>query len=418
MKDHITPNLLKLAKLFKKKGELFVVGGYVRNALLGIYETDIDLASKLTPNEIKDILFDTKYEVKDNSKKLGTITISLGEEKWEHSTFRQEVYENAGAHTPTNVTFIATPEEDSKRRDFSANCIYYNILKDEYVDVYNGKRDISKKLLKAVETPDFVLSNDGVRVLRMIRLASELGFRISGETLLSAYNNRENLSAISGSRKAEELMLILNSPDRYKISRPNAFMFGLNMFNLLKLWPYFNAPVLKVKYVVTPYVKKDLRLYALLVDIISTSKYKMNTKELVIDLLGKNGLGFSENKIEHFKHIVSGYFDALNKMDNKSYFMEYFDDFEIIKELLEKKSKKIFKKYNFFYNYLKNNKIAIRTKDLKVNGADIKKHFPKIKEKEYKNILTKLLDGVFDGIIKNEKKELLEGVKKLIENQI
>ena len=56
MKDHITPNLLKLAKLFKKKGELYVVGGYVRNALLGIYETDIDLASKLTNDEIKEIM--------------------------------------------------------------------------------------------------------------------------------------------------------------------------------------------------------------------------------------------------------------------------------------------------------------------------------------------------------------------------
>ena len=90
MKDHITPNLLKLARLFMKKGELYIVGGYVRNSLLGIYETDIDLASRLTNEEIKEILFGTKYEVKENSKKLGTLTISLGEEKWQHSTFRKE----------------------------------------------------------------------------------------------------------------------------------------------------------------------------------------------------------------------------------------------------------------------------------------------------------------------------------------
>ena len=101
-------------------------------------------------------------------------------------------------------------------------------------------------------------------------------------------------------------------------------------------------------------------------------------------------------------------------MDNKTFFMEYFDDFKIIAALLEKKSKKLYKKYNFYYNYLKNNKIAIRIKDLKISGADLKANFPKLKEKSYKEYLTKLLDAVFDGLIKNEKQELLEAVQKLI----
>ena len=190
MKDHITPNLLKLARLFKKKGELYIVGGYVRNSLLGIYETDIDLASKLTNDEIKELLFGTKYEVKENSKKLGTLTISLGEEKWQHSTFRKEIYAEGGAHFPISVEFINTVEEDAKRRDFTANCVYYNILKDEYVDPFNGMQDIQKHLLRAIQAPDSVLQSDGQRILRMVRLASELGFRIAGETILSAYDNR------------------------------------------------------------------------------------------------------------------------------------------------------------------------------------------------------------------------------------
>lgn len=414
MKDHITPNLLKLARLFKKKGELYIVGGYVRNALLGIYETDIDLASKLTNEEIKEILFGTKYEVKENSKKLGTLTISLGEEKWQHSTFRTETYAEGGAHAPVAVQFVNTVEEDAKRRDFTANCVYYNILKDEYVDPFNGIQDINKHLLKAISAPECVLESDGVRILRMIRLSSELGFRISGETILNAYDNRENLADITGNRKNEELMAILNSPKRYKISKPNAFMFGLQIFNLLRLWPYFNAPVLKVRYVLTPKVEEQYRICALLIDIISTSKYKFNIGESVKDLLGPKGLAYPESKIENYKHTICGYFDALNKMDNKTFFMEYFDDFKIIAALLEKKSKKLYKKYNFYYNYLKNNKIAIRIKDLKISGADLKANFPKLKEKLYKEYLTKLLDAVFDGLIKNEKQELLEAVQKLI----
>ena len=94
--------------------------------------------------------------------------------------------------------------------------------------------------------------------------------------------------------------------------------------------------------------------------------------------------------------------------------MEYFNDFKIISHLIEKRSKKLFKKYNFYYNYLINNKIAIRIKDLKITGADLKSNFPKIKEKNYKEILSKLLDAVFDGLVKNENKDLLEATLKLI----
>src|SRR5574344_1102136 len=148
MKDHITPNLLKLARLFKKKGELYIVGGYVRNALLGIYETDIDLASKLTNEEIKELLFGTKYEIKETSKKLGTLIISLGEEKWEHATFRKETYAEGGEHTPISVEFIDDIKEDAKRRDFTVNAIYYNILKDEFIDFYTGIKDVKKHILR------------------------------------------------------------------------------------------------------------------------------------------------------------------------------------------------------------------------------------------------------------------------------
>ncbi len=413
MKDHITPNLLKLARLFKKKGELYIVGGYVRNALLGIFETDIDLASRLTNDEIKEILFGTKYEIKETSKKLGTITISLGEEKWEHTTFRREEYPNGGDHTPSKVEFIDDIKEDAKRRDFTVNAIYYNILKDEIVDFYGGVNDVKKRIIRAIETPAYVFNSDGLRILRMVRLASELNFKINGETMLGAYDMRENLCDISGARKLEELNLILNSSKRYKVSKPNSFMFGLQIFNVLRLWKYYNSPVLKVKYNLVSKVSKENRFVALLIDIISSSKYKNDPEELVNQILGKFGLGLTENKIEQYRKIVCAYFDALAKVENKEFFIKYFDDFKIISNLLEKKSKKIFKKYDFFYNYLINNKIPIRIKDLKISGADIKENFPKIKEKYYKAILTELLIRVFDGLIKNEKEILINEVSKV-----
>mgnify|MGYP005757004365 FL=1 len=413
MKDHITPNLLKLARLFKKKGELYIVGGYVRNALLGVFETDIDLASRLTNDEIKEILFGTKYEVKETSRKLGTLVISLGEEKWQHTTFRREEYPNGGDHTPTKVEFIDDIREDAKRRDFTVNAIYYNILKDKIEDFYDGVGDVKKKIIRTIETPDHVFASDGLRILRMVRQASELGFRINGETMLGAYDMRENLSDISGARKLAELELILNSPKRYKISKPNAFMFGLQVFNMLRLWKYYNSPVLKVKFNLVEKVAPENRFVALLIDIISSSKYKSDHAELVNQILGKFGLGMAENKIEKYRKIVCAYFDALAKVENKEFFINYFDDFKIISDLLEKKSKKIYRKYNFFYNYLINNKVPIRLKDLKINGQDIKEKYPKIKEKYYKVILTELLSRVFDGALKNERDVLLEEVSKV-----
>lgn len=413
MKDHITPNLLKLARLFKKKGELYIVGGYVRNSLLGIYETDIDLASRLTNNEIKELLFGTKYEVKETSKKLGTLVISLGEEKWEHTTFRREEYAPGGDHVPIKVEFIDSVEEDAKRRDFTVNAIYYNILKDEFVDFYNGIKDVRKRIIRTVETPEFVFANDGLRILRMVRLASELGFSINGETMVTAYEMRENLNDISGARKLSELNLILNSPTRYKVSRPNAYVYGLQIFNILRLWKYYNSPVLKVRLNLVKKVKSETRFVALLLDIIASSKYKNDHAELVNQLLGKSGLSLQENKVEYYKHLVCGFYDAIAKKENKEFFIEYFDDYPIISQLLEKKSPKIQKKYDFFYNYLINNKIPIRIKDLKISGLDIKKRYPKIKEKYYKVILTELLSMVFDGLVKNEKGALLEAVSKV-----
>ncbi|MDD4110612.1 MAG: hypothetical protein PHS54_03560 [Clostridia bacterium] len=414
MKDHITPNLLKLARLFKKKGELYIVGGYVRNSLLGIYETDIDLASRLTIDEIKELLFGTQYEVKEVSKKMGTLVISLGEEKWEHSTFRLEYYGEGGDHSPLSVQFINDIREDARRRDFTVNAIYYNILKDKFFDFYNSQRDIRNHVIRSIELPEIVLKSDGIRILRMIRLASELSFRVHGDTILAAYEMKDNLNDISGTRKYEELNLILNASNRYKISKPKAHIFGLQMFNLLRLWKYFNSPVLKVRLKQVKKAAPENRLIALVIDIISSSwRLKANKEELVNQLLGKQGLCIPENKISFIRHIICGYYDALDKMENKQYFIEYFEDFKLIREFLRIKSKKIYQKYNFFYNYLINNKISIRIKDLKINGKDIKENYPKIKEKYYSPILTQLLSRVYDATLKNEKEVLIEEVGKI-----
>ena len=149
----ISENLEKLAGKLKSKAELFVVGGYVRNSLLGIGGTDIDIASKLSVEKLSQILKDTNFVVEEKNSKLGTATITIGNEVFEYSTFRTEKYDGSGKHSPVEVTFVDDIRQDAKRRDFTVNCIYYSIVRKKIVDIYSGLYDLKKKRIKTIETP-------------------------------------------------------------------------------------------------------------------------------------------------------------------------------------------------------------------------------------------------------------------------
>ena len=197
----ISSNLDKLAYKLKNKADLFIVGGYVRNSLLNIYNTDIDLCSKLTIDELKDILSDSDFKIEEKNSFLGTAIISCDNEYYEYSTFRTEQYENGGNHSPKQVQFVNDLKQDALRRDFTANCIYYNISKKCLIDPYNGIKDVKNEILRTIETPQFVFSSDGERILRLIRIACELNFKIERQTYKMAKKMCYHLKDISPARK-------------------------------------------------------------------------------------------------------------------------------------------------------------------------------------------------------------------------
>lgn len=411
IKIKVPDSLYELANIFKKKAPLYIVGGYIRNSLLGLGADDIDITSSVTIEEIKELLAGSSFLLKEKSKKLGTLEIlTLNGECFEYSTFRKEIYADGGHHTPVSVEFTDDIREDAKRRDFSVNCIYYDILKESYIDIYSGIYDLQKRVLKCVETPDVVFANDGVRILRLIRFACELNFKIDRTTFVQAKKMSYRLRDISGARKYEELTKILNSPQRYPISKKNAYLRGLNLFNTFSLWQYFYAQSPKVKYKMVKKVDKTLRFISLLVDIVDSSIPDCIEYYLQY-MLGEKGFGLSNKKIEYDTKIVCGYFDALNRINNKKYFTKYFENFNIISEILRKKSIFIYEKYDFFYQYIINHNLPIVIKDLKIDAKDLKKHFPKLAEKKYKKVLSDLLSKVFEGELENEKEVLLKEVK-------
>ena len=406
MKIEISNPLKRLADMFPCR--LYVVGGYVRNYLMGIEYEDVDIVSKLTLDEVEKILEGSEFSFKIKSKNLGSALISFENEHYEYTTLRRDYYKEGGAHMPERVEFIDSVEEDAKRRDFACNAIYYDIKNEELLDFYGGVEDIERKIIKTVETPDYVLCHDGVRILRLFRFQCELNFKIDKPTLLSAFKHKANLRDVSGERVLYEITRILHSPSKYKgASRPKAYMKALKNFNKGALWPNFGIDCNKLKFNMVK--KVEHKSQGFLIDVIDNVNPISISYYLNLILL--NCFGLSKKMCEYYINILSGYYEALNVRQNKPYFFKYFEHFPQIYDLLIHKSKYLANKYGFFYKYIISHKLVVSVKDLKITGDDIRENYPTVKPTRFKAIIDSLLSDVFDGVVQNEKEQLIKAVE-------
>ena len=403
----VSNDLLKLAKLFPE--DLYVVGGYVRNCLLKIESSDIDLCSNVDIDEISQILKDNGYKIKIKNSKYNSITISKGDKSYEFTSFRKDYYPDNGSHAPIRVERTNELMEDAKRRDFTINSIYYNITKDEIVDPYHGVVDANQKILRCIGSPEEVLKNDGERILRMVRIVGELNLKIDKKTLKYAHLMAKNVADISSTRKYNELEKILYCDKRYK-ETPGNFVKSLDLLNRLGIWQYFGLPIKTIKYNMVK--KVEDRELGLLIDIIDSVKPEC-MQTFIEDFL-KNQFGFSTKLIQKVFIYLAGYYNALNKMKNKEYFFKYFEEVGVIFPLLAKKSRHIMNKYMFFYNYIIRHGLVVRVADLKISKEDIAQNYPNIDTRNYDRLLEYLLSKVFDGKVRNEKEYLLQEIDKAL----
>ncbi|MBR5226663.1 MAG: CCA tRNA nucleotidyltransferase [Clostridia bacterium] len=410
MKIYVSKNLKELSSLFAEQAKLFIVGGYVRNSLLGFRETDVDLASSLTPEKVISLLKDTKFEVLEKSQTIGYVNIKVENEVYEYTAFRKDNYYRGGTHKVQSVSYVEDLRQDAMRRDFTINALYYDIETEKIVDIYSGLLDLKNRVVRTVEVPGYVLAHDGTRILRMIRLASELNFKIDFATLVTAKKFAHLLHDVSAQRKYQELQNILKASTRYPTSQKNAHIRGLGYFNDLRLWNSFYISTSRVHLRAVKKMGVGNIFYAFLIDVIDTVKPDC-IEYYLKELLGKGGYCLPNSTIQYTNNIICGYYDALNKLQNKKYFFKYFNYFEKIGELLAVKSKKLYAKYKFFYSYIIKHKLPTNVKELQISGADIKKTYPNLPEKKYGAIMTDLLSKVFDGLLLNEKNTLLEEIK-------
>lgn len=401
----VSESLKKLSKFFPEN--LYVVGGYVRNKILGLEGGDVDLCSSVDIEEVAKRLKDSDFSVKVKNLKLGSILISCKDESFEYTAFRKEVYGDDGKHSPIKVERTDKIEEDVVRRDFTINAIYYNINKDECVDLCHGVVDLSDKIIRTSQNPDEVFKNDGERILRMVRIAGELNFKISKETLQSAKKFASNLKDIQGSRKLHEIERILYCDKRYNLNK-GSLKWALRLLNVLGVWQFFGLDAKLVKYKMT--FKVEDRFLGLLIDIVDS--VKPECLETFLEGFLKEQFGLNGTTIRKIFVYLAGYYNALVGMSNKEYFFKYFEHWSGIYPLLACKSKRTLNRYSFFYKYIIEHGLVVTLSGLDLDESQIKKNFPEIDKRSYGRILNNLLSKVFDGKVRNEKEALLKEIEK------
>lgn len=196
-------NLLEI--LNSNNFEAFVVGGCVRDSLLGITPHDWDICTSATPQEIKECF--TGFTIFDFGMKHGTISVLIGENIYEITTYRIDGEYLNNRH-PENVTFTKDIINDLSRRDFTVNAIAYNEDRG-VVDPFNGKADLDKKIIRCVGDADKRFKEDALRIIRALRFASVYDFKIEENTSASIINNANLLKNIAVERITFEFNKLL-----------------------------------------------------------------------------------------------------------------------------------------------------------------------------------------------------------------
>lgn len=203
----IIPNYIKnIIDAVEEKGfSIYLVGGCVRDYLLGKPCNDFDLTTSASPLEMHEVL--KGFKLVDTGIKHGTVSVICEEGTAEITTFRSDGAYIDNRH-PETVTFSSSIEEDLKRRDFTINAMAYS-HKTGLIDLFGGKQDLEKGVIRCVGDAETRFEEDSLRILRCLRFASKLGFDIEEKTSLALKNKKSLLSSLSSERILKELEGIL-----------------------------------------------------------------------------------------------------------------------------------------------------------------------------------------------------------------
>ena len=205
MQFNLDDDVKFILEQLNRNGKGFLVGGAVRDKILNKDPGDYDFATDIEYSELKRIF--AGYNPKEMGAHFGILMINVNGKSYEIAKFRKEtgVY---NSRYPKEIKFVKTIEEDLSRRDFTINSLAYN-EETGIVDLYGGKQDIKRKVIRFVGKPKLRIEEDALRILRAFRFISKLGFNLDKKTAEAIYKKRKFLTKISKERIFDELSKIL-----------------------------------------------------------------------------------------------------------------------------------------------------------------------------------------------------------------
>ena len=341
--------------------EAYIVGGYVRDIIMGIPTVDVDICTSALPKDIKQI-----FNINEESNLYGSINFNRNNYNFDITTFRKEY--NYEKRRPTKVQFIKDLKDDVLRRDFTINSLCMD-KNDNLIDYLNGKDDITNKKIRLIGD-NIRLKEDPLRILRAIRFATVYDFEIDDKLNDGIVMYKEYINELSITRIKNEIDKILVSKN---------FKKGLN---LLKKYNILNMLGINVHNNIK-YVADLSGMYSQLN--IENEKYPFTKEE--------------KNNMKEIKKIVSK--KAINNQILYNYGL-YISS--IAAKILGYKQDEIVDMYN---------KLPIKSvKDLDITFLEIKDVVITNDCKEIKIIQDIIIDGILSGKLKNNKNEIIKFIRQ------
>jgi tRNA nucleotidyltransferase (CCA-adding enzyme) len=430
-----------LNKFEKNKFKAYIVGGAVRDYLLGYDINDYDIATDAKPEEVTEIF----EKVIPTGVKYGTVTLIYNNKNYEITTFRKD-FDYINNRKPDKVVYSEDIDEDIKRRDFTINSLYCD-SKGRIRDKYSGVKDIKSKIIRTIGNPDERFKEDALRMIRAVRFMATLGFKIEEKTKNSIVKNHQLIENVSAERIKTEFDRILLS------NNPGEGIRTLTDTNLMKyIIPelyktvdfdqhskYHDKNVYDHTIAVVENIepKLDLRLAALLHDISKPESFTLDEEleghfkghhiksaDKSLEILKR--LRYDNKTIENVRVLIRYHYlkDISIKEKGVKRFInnvgkERLDDIFKL-NIADIKGKADMRSIDKVYNLQKKCKEIfekqepLSIKDLKINGNDIIK--TGVKEgKKVGEVLQYLLEKVLENPALNNRKDLLEITKNYLD---
>ncbi len=192
--------------LKEARHEAYLVGGCVRDLLMSRPPVDFDVATSARPEQVAR-LFRRTIPV---GAQFGVLLVLKGSHPFEVATFRTDLAYKDSRH-PEGVVF-STPKEDARRRDFTVNGLFYDPVRDRVIDFVEGRKDLKKRLIRAIGDPERRFQEDRLRMLRAVRLAANLDFQIERSTFRAVREGAAQITRVSAERIRDELVKLFTGP--------------------------------------------------------------------------------------------------------------------------------------------------------------------------------------------------------------